>query len=235
MRDVQIQTNHTNIADAALKRIRKYCGKKTKDITEEEKEKYKAFFEGETGIFIIEKLTRDIIERCKLPEAIELRKKLGYNHGNIMTWEETSIAEKIIKLFPKENIEFNNKFNNRKPDIWFKDYNIIIEVDEGNHENYDSDDEKEREDMFKNHNFKIFWCNPNNPEFDLFKFLGEIILYISKLREENAVNGVINKITEDFEKIAAVTKLKELKRYLKNILPNYKKWKNKTFSKQLLI
>ena len=85
MRDVQIQTNHTNIADAALKRIRKYCGKKTKDITEEEKEKYKAFFEGETGIFIIEKLTRDIIERCKLPEAIELRKKLGYNHGNIMT------------------------------------------------------------------------------------------------------------------------------------------------------
>ena len=37
MRDVQIQTNHTNIADAALKRIRKYCGKKPKDITEEEK------------------------------------------------------------------------------------------------------------------------------------------------------------------------------------------------------
>ena len=50
----------------------------------------------------------------------------------------------------------NGKFNNRKPDIWFKDNNIIIEVDEGNHENYDSDDEKEREDMFKNHNFKIF-------------------------------------------------------------------------------
>ena len=48
---------------------------------------------------------------------------------------------------------------------------------------------------------------------------------ISKLHEENAVNGVINKITEDFEKIVAVTKLKELKRYVKNILPNYKKRK----------
>ena len=96
---------------------------------------YKAFFEGEAGIFIIEKLTRDIIERCKLPEAIELRKKLGYNHNNIIIREETSIAEKIIKFFPKENIKLNNKFNNRKPDIWFKDYNIIIEVDEGNHEN----------------------------------------------------------------------------------------------------
>ena len=197
--------------------------KKTKDITEEEKEKCKAFYEGETGIFIIEKLTRDITERCKLPESIGLRKKLGYNHNDMMIREETSMAEKIIKLFPKENIALNKKLNNRKPDIWFKDYNIVIEVDEGNHENYDSDDEKEREDMFKKHNFKIFRCNPNDPNFDLFKFLGEINLYVSKLRKKNAVNGVINKITDDFEKIIEVIKLKELKRYAKNILPNYKK------------
>ena len=194
-----------------------------KDITEEQKDTYKAFFKGEAGIFIIEKLTCDIIERCKLPEAIELRKKLGYNHDDIMIQEETLIAEKIIKLSPQENIKLNNKFNNGKPDIWFKDYNIIIEVDEGNHENYDSDDEKEREDMFKKHNFKIFRCNPNDPNFDLFKFLGEINLYVSELHEKNFVNGVISKITEDFEKIVAVTKLKESKQYLKNILPNYKK------------
>ena len=50
-RDVEIQINHTNIDDLALKRIRKYCRKKTKNITEEEKEKYKEIFEGETGIF----------------------------------------------------------------------------------------------------------------------------------------------------------------------------------------
>ena len=198
---------------------------KKQDIAEEEKRKYKAFFGGETGNFITENLTRDITERCKLPEAIELRKKLGYNHDDIMVWEETSIAEKIRKLFPHENIALNKKFNNRKPDIWFKNHNLIIEVDEGNHENYDSDDEKEREDMFKKHNFKIFWCNPNDPNFDLFKFLGKINLYISKSREEKAANEVISKITDDFEKIVAVTKLKELKRYVKNTLSNYKKWK----------
>ena len=78
--------------------------------------------------------------------------------------------------------------------------------------------------MFKkHHNFKIFQCNPNNPEFNLFTFSGEIILYISKLCDENVVNGVINKISEDFEKIVTVTKSKELKRYAKNILQNYKK------------
>ena len=159
--NIEIQLGHLNIYDIALKRIKKYCGKKTKNITKEKKQKY-TFFEGKAGIFIIEKLTRDIIECCKL------RKKLVYNHDDIMVWEETSIAEKIKKLFPHEDIVLNKKFNNRKPDIWFTNHNFIIEVDEGNHENYDSDDEKEREDMFKKHNFKIFRCNPNDPNFDLF-------------------------------------------------------------------
>ena len=138
--------------------------KKTKDIKKEEKEKYKAFFEGEEGVFIIEKLTHDIIKRCKLPKAIELRKKLGYNHNDIMVLEETSIAEKMIKLFPHESIALNKKFNNRKPD------------------------------MFKSQNFKTFQCNPNDPNFDLFKFLGEINLYILKLREEKAENKATNKV-----------------------------------------
>ena len=87
MSDIEIQLRHSNIYHIALERIKRYCGKKTKDITEEEKEKYKAFFEGEAGIFIIERFTRDIIERCKLPEAIELRKKLGYDHDDIMVRE----------------------------------------------------------------------------------------------------------------------------------------------------
>ena len=90
MGDVEKQTNHSNIANVVLRRIKKYCSKKAKSSTEEKKQKYKAYFEGEKGIFIIEKLTCDLIERCKLPEAIELRKKLGYNHNNIIVCEETS-------------------------------------------------------------------------------------------------------------------------------------------------
>ena len=89
-----------------------------------------------------------------------------------------------MKLFSDENILLNKIWNGRKLDIWFKDYDCTFEADEGNHENYDSDDEKEREDMFKKHNFNIFRCNPNDPEFDLFTFLGKINLYISKLCEK---------------------------------------------------
>ena len=53
---------------------------------QKKKKKYKAFFKDKNGIFIIGKLTR-------------LRKKLGYNHDDIMVREETSIAEKIMKFF----------------------------------------------------------------------------------------------------------------------------------------
>ena len=38
---------------------------------------------------------------------------------------------------------------------------------------------------------------------------------------------MISKITDDFKKIVAVTKLKELKQYVKNILPNYKNGKTR--------
>ena len=179
MSDIERQLGYSNIADVVLKIIRKSSGKRAKDLPEEVKQKHKAFFAGEAGIFIIEKLTGDIIEHCQLTGAIEFRKKSGYNHDDIMVGEETSVTEEII------NLSFffvpNNKSNKRKPDIWFKIQNFAIEIDEGNHENYDSVDEKEKKEMLKKHNFKIFQCNPNDSNFDPFKFVGKINLYVWKI------------------------------------------------------
>ena len=123
-----------------------------------------------------------------------------------MVREETSIAEKKnIKLFPNENIVLNKKFNNRQPDIWFKYHNLVIEVDEENHENYDLDDEKEREDLFKNHHFKIFRCNPNDPNFDLLKFLGEINFctyqnYAKKMQQTKRIIKQLIKLLKTLKK-----------------------------------
>ena len=67
-----------------------------------------------------------------------------------------AVAEKILKLFPNENIVLNKNFNNGKPDICFKNHNFIIDVDEGYHENYDSGDEKERKYILKSIILKFF-------------------------------------------------------------------------------
>ena len=76
MNDVKRKTGHLNISDTALRRIKKYCGKKIKYITEKEKQKYKAFFKDKDGIFIIEKRTRDIIKRYNLPKSHRIKKKI---------------------------------------------------------------------------------------------------------------------------------------------------------------
>ena len=74
MSDSEIQLGDSNIVSIALKRIRKYYGKKQKTLQKKKKKNIKHFFKGEKGIFVVEKLTRDITEHCKFPEAIELRK-----------------------------------------------------------------------------------------------------------------------------------------------------------------
>ena len=195
-----------------LKRIKKYYSK-----TEEQKQKYKSFFEGKNVVFIPENVSCDIIKRFKLPEAINFRKN----------WSTITMilfcVKKIIKLFHDKNIVLNKKFIDKKPDVWFIDCNIVVEIDEGNHKSYDSNDEKEREHMFKRHDFKIFQCNQTDPNFNTHKCLGEINSYITKLREKEAVSLVINEIADDFKKMITITKSKELKRYAKSVLRTNKK------------
>ena len=50
------QLAHSNIADVALKRIRKYLGKKGKHITKKEKEQYKCYFENKKVFLLLKNL-----------------------------------------------------------------------------------------------------------------------------------------------------------------------------------
>ena len=51
MSDIETQIKHLNTAEVVLGRIKKYYDRKTKNISEEEKQKYKALFEGEIGMY----------------------------------------------------------------------------------------------------------------------------------------------------------------------------------------
>ena len=109
-------------------------------------------------------------------------------------------STKTIKLFPHENIVLKKKCNGRKPDIWFKKAkNVTIEVDEGNHADYDAEDEEERKEMFNKYKMENFHCNPNDPNFDLYKFLGKINACNTKLCKKEAVNLINDKLLTIFK------------------------------------
>ena len=64
MKDIKIQTNHTNIYNIALERIRKCCGKKQKTLQKKKKKNIKHFLKVKQVLSLLKNLTRDIIERC---------------------------------------------------------------------------------------------------------------------------------------------------------------------------
>ena len=56
MSDIEIQLGYSNIANVALKRIRKYCGKKTKDIMEEENKSIKHILKAKQVFLLLKNL-----------------------------------------------------------------------------------------------------------------------------------------------------------------------------------
>ena len=50
------KAGHLNIADATLSRIKRYCGKKTKDITEEENKNVKHFLKVKQVFLLLKNL-----------------------------------------------------------------------------------------------------------------------------------------------------------------------------------
>ena len=56
MRDVEIQANHTNIDDAALKRIREYYGKKQKTLQKKKKKNIKHFLKAKQVFSLLRNL-----------------------------------------------------------------------------------------------------------------------------------------------------------------------------------
>ena len=56
MNDVKRETGHLNISDTALRRIKKYCGKKIKDITEKEKKNTKHFLKIKMVFLLLKRL-----------------------------------------------------------------------------------------------------------------------------------------------------------------------------------
>lgn len=94
---------------------------------------------------------------------------------------EQDVLSKIIKSFPNEKIALQKTIlGSYKIDLYFTDYNLAIEVDEFGHSDRDKDYDSNREKYVLEHTNvnKFIRINPDAPDYDIFKSIGEINNYL---------------------------------------------------------
>ena len=121
---------------------------------------------------------------------------------------------------------------NKRLDAYFSKYKLGIEVDEYNHEGRNFEYEQSRQFMIESHGISIIWTNPDDADFDINRLINQIytqiIKWTKKLTNISTKKSLIDNLSKRLElefKSNHSIKSKCLKWIVKNILPNYKKWK----------
>ena len=122
-----------------------------------------------------------LVCRSKLPNSIEIAKKLGINLIQKITVKETDIMEKLFKVFDQSSIKYITQYFVKENESLFRidcylpDFKIAIEIDENGHKDRNPEYEKNREEIIK----KQLGCtfireNPDSDNFCIFSFIGKI-------------------------------------------------------------
>lgn len=124
---------------------------------------------------------RKVLLRSQKPRADVICTYLGINMLYKAPRIELQIVVQIQNYLAPQNIkvDFQKYVKPRKIDLFLPDHLIAIEVDENGHSSYNRDDEIKRETYIKNVMKCVFLrYNPDSPDFDICKCLGEIANHI---------------------------------------------------------
>ena len=144
VRDIQDKLGVKNMCDLTIKEIEGIYNKKRKNITRQEKEKYKAWAD-DGFVYIPSDLALKIKMDCKIPTATDFKSKLEFNQHDIIMTKEQLVLKKIIKVFVKEKILVQHSVLKYRIDLYFPDHKLAIKVDERGHKDRE-DKEEDKED-----------------------------------------------------------------------------------------
>ena len=119
--------------------------------------------------------------------------------------------------------------HDKRLDAYMPEYIVGIEIDEYNHEYRNFNYEESRTKMIENHEITLIRTNPDNPNFDIKNVIVQIRICIKEVIKKQTKKSLINNLSKrllelEFKSNHSI-KSKCLKWVVKNILPNYKKWK----------
>ena len=144
---------------------------------------------------------------------------------NVITCDEQNIISALEVAFEGEIILTQYCIKNKKLDVYFSKYKLEIEVDEYNHEGWNSNYEKSRQLIIENHGITIIRTNPDAADFDMNRLINQIYMHIIESTKKSLIDDLSKRLLKLEFKSNHSIKSKCLKWIVKNILPNYKKWK----------
>ena len=128
------------------------------------------------------KTIKKLIDGVRAYRVLTLTKLLG-----IVTIDykfikkETSTCHKILTVFKNENIKPQYSVKPYLVDLYFPDYDLVIECDEHNHKDRGAIYEKKRQNHIENKLGATFIrFNPDDPDFDILNVISDIHYYMKK-------------------------------------------------------
>jgi len=132
--------------------------------------------------FINEKGLRSLICKSKLSKSVDIAKAIGMDINNHKyECKESESCGAIMKAFKGEKMIMQYSVLKYRVDLYFPEYNLLVECDELGHSDRDPKKEKKRyERITKELNCKWLRFNPDDKDFNIFDTINQIFNIIKR-------------------------------------------------------
>ena len=118
-----------------------------------------------------------------------------------MTCDEQDIISALQVAFEGEIILTQYCIKNKRIDAYFSKYKLGIEINEYNHESWNSNYDKSRQLMIESHGITIIRANPDAADFDMNRLINQMHKHITQSNKEKLEKEKLEKEKEKEIKI----------------------------------
>lgn len=130
-----------------------------------------------------------LIGNSTMPASIDLCEELGIKKFRRNFGKEQECLYAIMKAFSGEKMERQYRVGGHRIDLYFPYYDLAIECDENNHQNYDPKEEIARQKLIEKELCCMFIrFNPDEKNFNIFEVINQMFILIK--------NQILNRSSE---------------------------------------
>ena len=170
-------------------------------------------------------MTLKIIMDCRTDESWSLKRNLGFNLHDVINTKEKTVLSSKKDAFEGEYMQIQYNVIAYRIDVYFHKHKPAIKDDEVGHADRNLNNEIERQKALERELDRVFIrINPDEKDFNIFKEINKIHRHTKKSTKKSLIDDLSKRLELEFKQHNPI-KSNCLKWIVKNILPNYKKWK----------